>query len=53
MGTIALKVKFENHQWCFEMVEKGMHTSLNHDQLADLFEAKRLYFKAVIEGGAL
>ncbi len=53
MGRIALKVRFENHQWQLSKVEKGESSVISHDELADLFEAKRIYLKAVIEGGVV
>ncbi len=50
MGRIALRTRIENHQWRFFKVEKGLETEITHDELADLFEAKRIYVKAVYEG---
>lgn len=50
MGSIALRARIENHQWRLFKVEKGRRTEITHDELADLFEAKRIYVKAVYEG---
>lgn len=50
MGRIALRARIENHQWRLFKVEKGLVTEITHDELADLFEAKRIYVKAVYEG---
>ncbi len=50
MRRIALKAHIENHQWRYFMVEKGTHTEITHDEMADLFEAKRLYVTAVYTG---
>ncbi|MGL6026889.1 MAG: hypothetical protein ACRC0U_07365 [Vibrio sp.] len=50
MGRITLSARIENHQWRLFKVEKGMRTEITHDELADLFEAKRLYVTAIYGG---
>lgn len=50
MGRIALIARIENLQWRLFKVEQGRQTEITYDEMADLYEAKRLYVKAVYEG---
>ncbi|HGE6133993.1 TPA: hypothetical protein ACGG8M_002910 [Vibrio cholerae] len=50
MGRIALRARIENLQWRLFKVEKGQQTEITYDEMADIYEAKRLYVKAVYEG---
>ncbi|EKO3640519.1 hypothetical protein M3898_000616 [Vibrio metschnikovii] len=50
MISIALRARIENHQYRWFKVENGLFIEITHDELADLYEAKRLYIKAVYEG---
>ncbi|BBM66329.1 hypothetical protein VA249_29750 [Vibrio alfacsensis] len=50
MGRIALKSRISNHQWQLFKVENGQQVAITREELADLFEAKRIYYKAVYEG---
>ncbi len=50
MERITLNYSLWYHQNQFYKVEKGQSTMLTHDELADLFEAKRIYVTAVYKG---
>ena len=53
MGRITLNYSLWYHQNQFYKVEKGQSIMLTHYELADLFEAKRIYVTAVYEGRAI
>ncbi|MEH0741170.1 hypothetical protein H4F05_06545 [Vibrio cholerae] len=50
MERITLNYSLWYHQNEFYKVEKGQSTKLSADELADLFEAKRIYVSAVYGG---
>ncbi|MCG6451646.1 MULTISPECIES: hypothetical protein [Vibrio harveyi group] len=50
MERITLNYSLWYHQNRFYKVEKGQGIILTHDELADLFEAKRIYVTAVYKG---
>lgn len=50
MGRITLNYSIWYHQNEFYKVEKGLSVKLTYDELADLYEAQRLYVSAVYGG---
>ncbi|WP_165311020.1 hypothetical protein [Vibrio ziniensis] len=50
MERITLNYSIWYHQNEFYKVEKGQSTKLTHEELADLYEAQRLYVAAVYGG---
>ena len=47
MGRITLNYSLWYHQNQFYKVEKGQSIMLTHDELSDLFEAKRIYRQGI------